>query len=70
MSEFLDENGEVDYSKMGDIADLPEPLSYEKFAENLKNSPNIISAKKNTIALKTPAGNVRIYLPYAYNHFF
>lgn len=63
-------NGNIDYSKFKDLQELPKPKKFNDFRNSLLNSPNCIKQiNKNKIIYQTPAGQVQIYIPYAYGHF-
>ena len=70
LSEFLDENGAVDYGKMGTIDTLPQMRKFKNFVDDFVNDKNAKDIKTNKITFQTPAGNIKIYLPYAYGHFY
>ncbi len=62
-------NGKIDYTKMGEISTLPPKMNYKSFYDDFKSDKNTKNANNNKIIFQTPAGDIRIYLPYAYNHF-
>lgn len=68
LNEFI-KNNELDYSKMGKIATLLPMQKYKDFIESFLNNEGIKMLSKNKVAMQTPAGEVKIYLPYAYGHF-
>ncbi len=70
LSEFLDENGAVDYDKMGTIDTLPQMQKFKNFVDDFVNDKNAKDIKTNKITFQTPAGDIKIYLPYAYGHFY
>ena len=68
ISKFIKDNG-LDYTQMGEISTLPAMQKYKDFMDSFLNSKNIKKLSQNKIAMQTPAGEVKIYLPYAYGHF-
>lgn len=67
---FLDKNGDIDYEQFKEMSQIPKPKKYHEFRNALLQSPNCISKiGKNTIIYQTPAGQIKIYIPYAYGHF-
>ena len=70
LSEFLDENGAVDYGKMGTIDTLLQMQKIKNFVDDFVNDKNARDIKTNKITFQTPAGDIKIYLPYAYGHFY
>ena len=68
ISKFIKDN-ELDYTQMGEISTLPAMQKYKDFMDSFLNSKNIKKLSQNKIAMQTPAGEVKIYLPYAYGHF-
>ncbi len=61
----------LDYTKMGEIENLPNALGFDEFANKLKTHPNATSTNSNNnIYFNTPAGKVKIYIPRAYGHFY
>lgn len=70
LNEFLNDKGEVDYTKMGSIDTLPQTRKYKSFVDDFVNDESAKNIKANKIVFQTPAGEIKIYLPYAYGHFY
>ena len=43
---------------------------FKNFVDDFVNDKNAKDIKTNKITFQTPAGDIKIYLPYAYGHFY
>lgn len=61
LREFLDENGEVDYKKLENLAqDLPKSLNYRHFLSQFENNDAVI--------IKTPIKDLEVNPRYMFYH--